>query len=63
MMLGHVARIYAGLEEKDRAFEWLEKAYRDRSLSVDFPKTDPALDSLRSDPRLLDLLQRIGLTP
>ena len=59
----HIARIYAGLGEKEQAFEWLEKAYRERSLSVDFPKTDPALEPLRSDLRLQDLLRRIGLPP
>lgn len=59
----HVARIYAGLGEKEQAFEWLEKAYRERSLSVDFPTTDSALEPLRSDPRLQDLLRRIGLQP
>ena len=27
-----MARIYAGLGEKDKAFEWLEKAYEERSI-------------------------------
>ena len=29
-----MAKIYSGLGEKDRAFEWLEKAYEDRSILV-----------------------------
>ena len=38
------ARIYAGLGEKDRAFEWLEKSYEERSLATGFGtiKVDPA---------------------
>ena len=58
------AKIYAGLEEKDKAFEWLEKAYEDRSIvSVGFIKTNPMFDPLRSDPRFVDLLRRTYLQP
>jgi hypothetical protein len=58
------AKIYAGLEDKDRAFEWLEKAYEDRSIvSVGFIKTNPMFDPLRSDPRYADLLRRTNLQP
>ena len=58
------AKIYAGLEEKDRAFEWLEKAYEDRSIvSVGFIKPNPMFDPLRSDPRFANLLRRTNLQP
>jgi TolB-like protein/DNA-binding winged helix-turn-helix (wHTH) protein/Tfp pilus assembly protein PilF len=58
------AKIYAGLEEKDKAFEWLEKAYEDRSIvSVGYIKTNPMFDPLRSDPRYADLLRRTNLQP
>jgi TolB-like protein/DNA-binding winged helix-turn-helix (wHTH) protein/Tfp pilus assembly protein PilF len=58
------AKIYAGLEEKRKAFEWLEKAYEDRSIvSVGFIKTNPMFDPLRSDPRFADLLRRTNLQP
>jgi TolB-like protein/DNA-binding winged helix-turn-helix (wHTH) protein/Tfp pilus assembly protein PilF len=57
-----MAKIYAGLGEKDKAFEWLEKAYEDRSVaSVGFIKMNPMLDPLRSDPRYVDLLRRTNL--
>jgi len=61
------ARIYAGLGEKDKAFEWLEKAYEDRSIGT-FPisyalRVDPIFDPLRADPRFQDLLRRMGLQP
>jgi TolB-like protein/Tfp pilus assembly protein PilF len=58
------AKIYAGLGEKDKAFEWLEKAYEDRSIvNTGFIKTSPIFDPLRSDPRFADLLRRTNLQP
>ena len=57
-------KIYAGLVEKDKAFEWLEKAYDDHSIvSVGYIKTNPMFDPLRSDPRYADLLRRTNLQP
>jgi len=57
------ATIYAGLGNKDRAFELLEEAYRDKSLDVAWIlKPDPRTDNLRSDPRFQNLLRRVGLT-
>ena len=57
-----IATIYAGLGEKDRAFEFLEKAYRERSSDISyFIKADLRIDNLRSDPRYADLLRRMGL--
>ena len=55
------AVIYAGLGEKDRAFAWLERAYEERSNSLDFLKVEPSLDPLRSDARFQDLIRRVGL--
>src|SRR5215471_6252842 len=42
----HMAMIYAGLREKDQAFEWLEKAYQERSDLLVYLKVEPRLDSL-----------------
>ena len=55
-----IAVIYVGLGEKDRAFEWLEKAFAERDEDLLYLKVDPVLDSLRSDPRFADLLRRVG---
>jgi serine/threonine protein kinase/Tfp pilus assembly protein PilF len=55
------ARIYAGVGEKDKAFEWLEKGFEDRTLPA--IKVDPTFDPLRSDPRFADLLRRMNLQP
>jgi TolB-like protein/tetratricopeptide (TPR) repeat protein len=57
-----VAVIYAGLRQKDRAFEWLEKAAEEHSVHLPFLNVEPALDSLRSDPRFQDLGGRMGLS-
>jgi tetratricopeptide (TPR) repeat protein len=56
-----IATIYAGLGEKDRAFEFLEKAYRERSPDISwFLKADLRIDNLRSDRRFQALLRRVG---
>jgi tetratricopeptide (TPR) repeat protein len=55
------AYIYVALGEKDQAFVWLEKGYQERSGNTPWLKVEPKLDPLRSDPRLVDLIQRIGL--
>ena len=55
------AYIYAGLGDKERAFEWLEKGYTGRDDTLTRLKTEPLFDSLRSDPRYTDLMRRVGL--
>lgn len=55
------AALYTDLGEKDKAFEWLEKCFQERSSWLVFLKTDPQFESLRSDPRFKDLLHRIGI--
>jgi serine/threonine protein kinase/tetratricopeptide (TPR) repeat protein len=57
------AGICAGLGEKDETFDLLRAAYEDRSLQIG-PGiiADPALDSVRSDPRFRDLLRQTGLS-
>jgi eukaryotic-like serine/threonine-protein kinase len=56
----YVATIHAGLGDKEQAFAWLEKAYQDHNGGLIYLKVSPMLDSLRSDPRFLDLAQRVG---
>ncbi len=53
--------IYAGLGQKEQALDWLEKAYTERSYRLIYAGVEPIFDSLRSDPRFQDLLQRIGV--
>ena len=59
----NIALIYTGLGERDQALQWLEKAYEERSPWIPWLNVEPKFDHLRSDPRLLDLLRRMNLTP
>ena len=56
-----IALVYVGLDEKDQAMAWLEKAYAERFNPGVLLR--PAFDPLRADPRFQDLLHRIGLKP
>jgi hypothetical protein len=56
-----IARSFAQLGEIDLAFEYLEKAYRDRDTQIVWLKVDPFCDPLRSDRRFNTLLRRMNL--
>lgn len=58
---GHIAIIYAGLGEKDEAFEWVEKDFQAHSGELVGIRWGFASESLRDDPRFKDLLKRMGL--
>jgi serine/threonine protein kinase/Tfp pilus assembly protein PilF len=55
------AMVYMGLNDIDKTFEYLEKAFAERSGFLPFLKVEPMVDSLRNDPRFEDLLWRIDL--
>ncbi len=57
----YMALIYMGLDQKDKAFECLEKAYKKRDHWLETLKVHPWLDGLRSDPRFTELLKKMGL--
>ncbi len=54
-----IAIIYTGLGVKDQAFAWLEKGFQRRAAGMTDLKMEPMFDSLRSDPRLKELLRRM----
>ena len=56
-----IAWVYLGLGNKDRTFEWLEKAYQERASRLVYLKVERAFDTLRLEPRFLDLLRRLKL--
>jgi tetratricopeptide (TPR) repeat protein len=56
-----IAWIYTGLGEKEKAFEWLEKAYEEKSNWLIMLNNDRLFDPLRSDTCFTDLLKKIGL--
>jgi len=57
-----IADIYTALGDRDKAFQWLDVAYRARIGSLILLKTAPLLDPLRSDPRFAHLLQKMNLS-
>ena len=58
----YVTAVYfAQLDEKDKAFAELYKAFENREYMLRFLKIDPSVDSLRDDPRFKELMQRMRL--
>ena len=56
------ALIYANLGEAGRAIEYYQEAVEERSLIASWLR-DPLLDRIRSNPRFLELFERMGLEP
>jgi eukaryotic-like serine/threonine-protein kinase len=56
-----IAYGYAALGDKDQAFYWLERAYSEKAGALAGVKVSKLMDPLRSDPRYIDLLKRMGL--
>jgi serine/threonine protein kinase/tetratricopeptide (TPR) repeat protein len=56
-----LAGIHIGLEDNERAMEYLEKSWDERCHWLIYLHIDPSMDDLRSDPRFQDLLKRVGL--
>jgi TolB-like protein/DNA-binding winged helix-turn-helix (wHTH) protein/Flp pilus assembly protein TadD len=56
-----MATLYAGLGENDKAFDFLEESYAQKSYEILSLKSDLSLDSLHPDPRFQSLLRRIGM--
>jgi len=56
-----LAEINVYAQDDDAAITWLEKAVKTRCFGITFLGVDPIFDGLRSDPRFISLLTRIGL--
>jgi tetratricopeptide (TPR) repeat protein len=52
---------YARVGDKERMYEWLQKAYDDRSLKLVFLKVEPAFEPYRSEPRFQELMRKVGI--
>ena len=56
-----IAQVYAWRGDADRAFEWLERAWRERDPGICYVKYDPILRKIRGDPRYPALLKKMNL--
>ena len=56
-----ITAVYAGLDEKDKAFEWLEKDFQVRTGKLGVIRWMVPYEPLRDDTRYKDLLKRMGL--
>jgi tetratricopeptide (TPR) repeat protein len=56
----YIALVHLGLHKNDLALAWLEKALQERSPFLVYLKTEPKMDTLRSDRRFTDLMRRVG---
>jgi serine/threonine-protein kinase len=57
----YIALIYLGLGENDLLYEWLERAYNERSDYLVFLKVEPLIRNQSSDPRFIALLKKMEL--
>ena len=58
---GSIGLLYYDLGEKDKAFEWSDKAYQSHDIWLATIASDPLWDNLRADPKCLALLRKMGL--
>lgn len=58
---GAMVHAYLGIGDNDEAIAWLEKAYQEQSNMLQFIKVHPYFDPIRSDPRFVSLVRRVGL--
>jgi hypothetical protein len=58
---GAFVNAYLGLGDNEQTFYWLEQAYKEQSNILQFLKSHPYFDPIRSDPRFADLVRRVGL--
>jgi hypothetical protein len=56
----NVARVYGAIDDKRRAFEWLERAYREHNPDLIELTREPSFAGLHSDAKFRELVQRIG---
>ena len=57
----NIAIVYAGLGKREKALEWLNRAYEDHSFWMYWLKIDPRLKELRSEPKFVALERQVGL--
>jgi adenylate cyclase len=56
----NVATVYLGLGEKEKAFDWLDKAFEDLDPVLWWIKSDQLYDGVRDEPRFRALMQKVS---
>ncbi len=57
----YIAGFFITLGDQDQALEWLEKAYEKHDMRLAYLKVNPRYDGIRTNPRFVALLRKIGL--
>jgi eukaryotic-like serine/threonine-protein kinase len=57
-----IAESYMRMDQKQKAFEWLEKAYEEHDSGLVSLAVEPMFESLRPDPRFKEILRRMKLS-
>ena len=55
-----IAQVYASMGDRDQAFKWLNTGVTQQCDCMIWLRGEPWMESLRADPRYLDLIQRVG---
>ena len=58
---GAIANAYVALGQDDKAFDWLERSYRERANNVAYLAVEPLYDRIRQAPRFRALVQAVRL--
>jgi tetratricopeptide (TPR) repeat protein len=56
-----IALIYNGLGDKDNALDYLERGFIARDPMMTFLKVEPKWNNLRSEPRFIEIVKKVGL--
>ena len=57
----YIAQLFVHLRDWDDALEWLNRGYESRDSLLIYLKADPAWDPIRSDPRFIELVRKVGV--
>jgi DNA-binding winged helix-turn-helix (wHTH) protein/TolB-like protein/Tfp pilus assembly protein PilF len=53
--------LYAGLNDREKAFEYLEQAFAERQSQLIYLRVEPLFSELHSDPRFDSLVKKVGI--
>ncbi len=56
-----IATVHAGLDNREQALDWLERAYKEGGSQLAYIKVSQLWDNIRTEPRFQALLNKIGL--